>query len=530
MKYLISILLILSSATCLQAAEDIFDVQTLGTRSWIRVSWKKDENRNRRYELYWATSPRKPEKVQAVLEGQANRYYIEEVEEEKQYWIWIDVFEGQDKRYSLEKEEYTGKEWKLIEEDLKELQSNPSSKAVPKGMELVWHDEFKELLLNKNKWSTNYYSSIDELRGDFRKDMENDNLAQPAYILNGETIDLYVSDSLPVKVYDQKNNKKISSIQTYDWRKDESLLDNSRGGYFEVKVKRSNTGKPRGLNTAFWFDAPGPDLRNYLQKGTEREGVKGVRPIGQVFEIDVFEYISAQFVLHGHVDENGKFLRNLDTHIAKGFKHFDTWVVHGIEWSPTTVKHYINGKLIKAYTDKSNMHSPNHFMNVLLGSYGGGATVNMEVDYIRMYQWPLEGDNELPNPDFEYTDKLAPWEGNGRVEQKEGLDNSNAARLDPNTFIEQYFYLDNGQEYKIEFYVKGEGKVKVEIDDLTLVTGEREPVLLVEGTVNEDFEKHVHSFKSGVEYADYQKKMRVSFENTGPEPIFLDRVFIRKER
>ena len=39
--------------------------------------------------------------------------------------------------------------------------------------------------------------------------------------------------------------------------KNENLLDNSRGGYFEVKVRRNSSGNPEGINTAFWFDSPG---------------------------------------------------------------------------------------------------------------------------------------------------------------------------------------------------------------------------------------------------------------------------------
>ncbi|HMR82357.1 MAG TPA: hypothetical protein PKE30_04470 [Niabella sp.] len=79
----------------------------------------------------------------------------------------------------------------------------------------------------------------------------------------------------------------------------------------------------------------------------------------------MFEYLNAQFVLHGHVDSNGRFLRNLNTHIAEGYQHVDDWVVRGMLWAPTSIKRYINGDLIKEYTDKSQIYSPNHFMNVL---------------------------------------------------------------------------------------------------------------------------------------------------------------------
>ena len=53
-------------------------------------------------------------------------------------------------------------------------------------------------------------------------------------------------------------------------------------------------------------------------------------------------------------------------------------------------------------------------MNVFLGSYGAKGQVNMDVDYIRAYNWPLEK-NELPNPGFEDSGSLIPWEGNGTL-------------------------------------------------------------------------------------------------------------------
>lgn len=61
-------------------------------------------------------------------------------------------------------------------------------------------------------------------------------------------------------------------------------------------------------------------------------------------------------------------------------------------------------------------------MNVFLGSYGAKGQVNMDVDYIRAYNWPLEKGNELPNPGFEDSGSLIPWEGNGTsVPQKKVL-------------------------------------------------------------------------------------------------------------
>ncbi|HMR85103.1 MAG TPA: glycoside hydrolase family 16 protein, partial [Niabella sp.] len=367
----------------------------MGTRSWIRVTWNNILDAGE-YRLYWSNNNKKPENPNTIVKAGTNRFYIQNVQPETKYNVWMEPVANGKIKHTFTGTVTTQKTWVPDPLELKELKTNPASAAVPQGMEVYWQDEFNDELLNRNKWFTNYYSNIDYLyKVNFDK-MKEGKLPGAAYILNGKTINLFTNDSLPREVYDIKNDKKISSIQTYDWGTNENLLDNSRGGYFEVKVKRSSTGKPRGLNTAFWFDSPGPDLKYYLQQGTTLDGVQGIRPKGQVFEIDVFEYLNAQFVLHGHVDSNGKFLRNLNTHIAEGYQHEDNWVVHGMLWTPTSIKHYINGNLIKEYTDKNQIYSPNHFMNVLLGSYGGGGTVNMEVDYIRYYNWPLKNGNELP--------------------------------------------------------------------------------------------------------------------------------------
>lgn len=504
------------------------EIDFLGTRNWIRLNWKTDPNGHIGYKIYWSEESKRPLEPNITLKGNLNRYYIEKLKPETIYYVWLDGYNESGTIKIWTGKCKTVKEWVLDKKEMQELTVNPSSSAVPKGMQIFWQDEFNDQLLNRNKWSTNYYSNIDHLRGEFEKDMRSDSLPQPAFKLNGKTIDLFTSDSLPEKVYDKKNGKKISSIQTYDWRTNENLLDNSRGGYFEVKVKRSSTGNPQGLNTAFWFDAAGPDLRNYLERGTLLNGVEGVRPKGQVFEIDVFEYLNAQFVLHGHVDAQGRFQRNLATHIADGYTHVNNWVTHGILWTPTSIKHYINGNLIKEYTDKHQVFSPNHFMNVLLGSYGGGGTVNMEVDYIRGYQWPLNNGNELPNPGFEENDDLSPWKGKGRLLANAGKNGSNGVVLKPGEAIEQYVYLNNNEYHDLQFFLKGNGTVTARLDNVKLVTGELDQVFEKRENGNVNFLKKTINFKTGKEHSDYMKTIRLRFINESNAEVVLDDITIKK--
>lgn len=510
-----------------QTADTSSGLKILGTRSWIRLEWNNNTPGEKGYNIYWSARHNKPAKPQAVVAANTTRYYIQDVQPEQKYYVWVEHIKAHDKNNVAYGEVVTAKQWALDPGEANQLDI-PSSAAVPEGMKLFWHDEFNDALLNRNKWSTNYYSNIDYLyKINFSK-MKADSLPQPAYILNGKTINLFTNDTLPAEVYDTKNNKKISSIQTYDWGKNENLLDNSRGGYFEVRVKRSSTGKPRGLNTAFWFDSPGPDLKYYLEEGTVLDGVKGVRPKGQVFEIDIFEYLNAQFVLHGDVDSNGRFQHNLATHIAEGYRHIDNWVVHGILWTPTSIKHYINGNLIKAYSDKNKIYAPNHFMNVLLGSYGGGGTVNMEVDYIRGYQWPLEGGNELPNGGAEYSNHVLPWEGTATVSPNAKRTGKAGFMLEAGQTLSQYIYLNPSANYRLTYQIKGEGTIEAQVNNIAPVSGILEDSHRQTVQASSSFTENKLEFKTGAEYENNTKIVRICFTNTGSATVFLDDMLLMR--
>ena len=497
----------------------------LGTRSWIRLDMNGNQHNLTGAKVFWSKTNKKPQRPNSVLEAGTHRYYIQQVDPETTYYIWVESATGK----SLAKgKTFTSKSWVLDRTELDELQKNPSSKAVPIGMEVFWQDEFNDKLLNRNKWTTNYFSSLNYLNAKSKQEMLTDQLPQPAYTMDGTAINLYVNDTIPKRLFTEGGNQKISSIQTYDWKSNENLLDNSKGGYFEVRVRRNRQGDPKGTNTAFWFDSPGPDIRYYLQEGTEVDGIKGIRPKGQLFEIDVFEYITAQFVIHGHVDKKGVFQRNLATHIAEGYEHVGQWVTHGVLWTPTSIKHYINGDLIKEYTNKSQIYSPNHFMNVFLGAYGSEGGVNMEVDYIRAYNWPLEDNNELPNPDFEGPAGLAPWEGEATIADGTGEKGSKAVVITPGKTITQYVYLDAEQNYNLEFWGKG-ASLQVMVDDVTVVTGALSSLKKEERSLTAKGKKQTIAFQTGKEIKPNKKIMRIAFTNTGKENVGLDNITIKKK-
>ncbi len=182
-------------------------LKLLGTRSWIRLDWNNSVADEKGYNIYWALLNERPDTPQAFADAGTSRYYIQNVEPEQNYFVWVEPLNATGRNKFMHGEIFTSKQWTLNPEEANQLDI-PSSAAVPEGMKLFWHDEFNDKLLNRNKWSTNYYSSIDYLyKINFNK-MKADSLPQPSYTLNGKTINLFTNDSLPAEVYDLKNNKK----------------------------------------------------------------------------------------------------------------------------------------------------------------------------------------------------------------------------------------------------------------------------------------------------------------------------------
>lgn len=527
---LIIIFIIFSRGAWGQTPLVISGLKLLGTRSWIRVEWQSRGSSIKGFNIYWSTKDKKPKNPSAIIGPDETRYYIQGIQKETFYYVWVEGFNKVSKSKTAFGKVFTTIKWSLNPAEANNL-SPSSSSVVPKGMKLFWHDEFNDLHLNRNKWFTDYYSTIDLLRKTDFQGLLHDSLPQAAYKLNGRYIDLFVNDSFPPKSFE--NGKRISSIQTYDWSTNENLLDDSRGGYFEVRVRRGSAGHPQGLNTAFWFDSPGPDLKYYLPVGAMVDGTKGIRPHGQLFEIDMFENLNAQFVMHGIVDSKGHFIHNLATDIAGNYVPAEylpgrKWVTFGLLWTPVSIKHYINGELIKSYNNKHHIYSPDHIMNLLLGSYGKGGSVNLEVDYIRYYRWPISDTNELPNPGFEDNTTLLPWEGTGTLSTSSRRSGKYGLLLKPHQHIEQYVYLDNNVNYVLKYWAKGRSTLHVEVDNVQQVTGNLEyPITLVK-SYSAAFRQGFLGFRTKKMYSKNMRTVRISFYNAGNTDLSIDDVSIRK--
>ena len=145
------------------------------------------------------------------------------------------------------------------------LDEEKPTDAVPvKGMKLVWNDEFNRTELDADKWFTQYYSTLDFVTKTKWEQFQSGILPEPAYKFTGNSIVLYIDEKKPEKAYWESSGRKISSIQTYDWRLNKNLLGDKVGGYIEARIRRNATEGAQLVNTAFWFDSPGPDAKYFI--------------------------------------------------------------------------------------------------------------------------------------------------------------------------------------------------------------------------------------------------------------------------
>jgi hypothetical protein len=402
----------------------------------------------------------------------------------------------------------------------------PTSAALPSGMEPVWSDEFNGTSLDKGKWFTDYYSTIDFVNKSNYEKLQSGNLPQPGIRFTGHSILLYTDSEVPTEAYTPEG-RKISSIQTYDWKEDKLLLDNRLGGFIEARIKRSCTVDATMVNGAFWLDSPGPDAGYFMEKGNKAHNVTGIRPQGQVFEIDLCENLNTEIVLHGKVSPSGIFQHNIGHYPIKG-DYVDKWVTHSMLWSPAGFKFYINGKLVKEDWDPHHIKSPNHAMNILLGIYAKGGVACMEVDYIRYYRWKLEGSNELPNPGFEYHDGLFPWEGSGQVTASSSRAGKHGVTLAAHDSIAQYVYLDHSRPYSLKLWHKGPGVITAKVENITQVSGNAEDCSGQVFKAGKGFRQDEVRFSTHPEYGNHKRTVKVTLINSGTTPISLDDITIEQ--
>lgn len=396
--------------------------------------------------------------------------------------------------------------------------------APIKGMRLVWNDEFNGRVLDTSKWFTQYYSTADFMEKMNWEEFQNGTLPEPAVKFTRNSIILYTDNQEPKETYWKSAGRKISSIQTYDWRLNKNLLGDKVGGYIEARIRRNATDDAQMVNTTFWFDSPGPDLKYFVEKGDTARDVVGIRPHGQIYEIDMCENLNTEIVLHGNV-ESGVWKKCIAQYLIGDMDFKNKWVTHSLLWTPNSLKFYIDGVLKKEWSDPNDIKSPNHYMNVFFGAYGKEGTVSMEVDYIRFYQWGLENGNELPNGGFEYADDMYPWEGDGQIICDDVREGKQALSIAPGKQISQYVYVDHTAPYYLEYWSSGNLEAKVE--NIVPVSG------LAQDTFNKNtettsYEKSIINFSSKEEIGINKATVKISFYNKGQTTLLVDNVILKK--
>lgn len=511
------------------------NLKMLGTRTWIRLSWIDNATNEQGYKIYLNTSNVKPSSPRSSIAANSNRYYIDSLGSQTLYYVWVEAYNVNGSSNALSDTVRTIKNWIIDPNEVANL-SIPSSSAVPAGMQLFWHDEFNDRLVNRNKWTSNYYGFYEARSGIMYQEMQNNTLPQPVYRMTDSSLVLVINSSSP-RYYPSPDNKSVSSFQTFDWATREHYLNNEKGGYYEVRARRKTTSQIK-TTSAYWFESQ--DLKYWQEKGNTFNPpnfgtVTGVRPHGQAFEIDVYEQYdnattagTTAFTMHGNVAPNGTFQGNLTTYNAP-LSGQDNWNTYGVLWTPSAIKYYINGVLQKEWSDKNNLMSPNHELSIFLGLYGVAAdSATMEYDYIRGYQWPVINGSELPNGGAEYSTQLYPWEGTATVSANQKRTGNNGFVLNPGQTLTQYVYLNNSRNYQLKYWLNGNGSVLAEVSNITPVTGGSQDNYADLKTASSTFAQHILDFKTGAEPGNDLKTVKVSFRNTGSGTITLDDIEFQK--
>jgi len=262
--------------------------------------------------------------------------------------------------------------------------SSWANSYAPPGYALAFNDEFNGTALNRAKWFTRYINgneTQDHLNDEQQRYRDNDNHVVANGVLN--LVARKVSSSDPAGV-----NYESGMIRS-DWT--------ARYGYFEARVKM-----PGGLGVwpAFW-----------LNSDVGSDGRLAWPP-----EIDIFEFVNNGVedrvnMLHSNVVRqtaattstllyaDPSFNATLADHVAS-FNYDEGWHTIGMEWTPTDVTLYVDGRKIytRTYTwtyADGTLAAPAHILlNLAIGgSWAARHGIDdskfpqaLQIDWVRAYQ------------------------------------------------------------------------------------------------------------------------------------------------
>ena len=215
----------------------------------------------------------------------------------------------------------------------------PSGVPGGAGWKLVWSDEFNGSSVDTTLW--NFW-----LDGQTRRAAVNH--AANTFVSNG---------ALTVRITNTNGQLTAGGLQS---------KVGFGYGYFETR------GRPLGGWAGFWLQSPGID-------GSNSPAVDGT-------EMDIMEACCPGPVQHavhwGGYGANHQF----STHAISGVTQTD-WNTYGLEWTPTSYKFWVNGKLSWTFTTAISQRSDEviRLTQETDGDYCGGQC-DYQVDYVRVYQ------------------------------------------------------------------------------------------------------------------------------------------------
>ncbi|MCH5684405.1 hypothetical protein LWM68_09080 [Niabella sp. W65] len=100
--------------------------------------------------------------------------------------------------------------------------------------------------------------------------------------------------------------------------------------------------------------------------------------------------------------------------------------------------------------------------------------------------------------------------------------------LKPGQRIEQYVYLDNDIDYKLEYWHNGSSRLKIVVENVQAVTGQLTLIAEKESKSYSRFVKEILDFRSGKEYLNNTKTIRISVTNESAADAVVDDLTIKK--
>jgi beta-glucanase (GH16 family) len=220
-----------------------------------------------------------------------------------------------------------------------------SSKA--ENWDLVFSDEFNDTEMNPEKWN---------IQDDFSRLRNND------VLLDARTEDVEERDGKAYIYYskDQSIEKKY-----YAGRFESKYKYAKTFGYFEVRM---HIVEPFGHQTAFWMmpNQEGTTAPNNVIDGTAKDGA----------EIDIIEgNINSDTYSTGlHWDGYGADHKSKGLKIDANGLFTEEYHTYGFEWSPTFIKWYYDGELVRTETDSKFIALVDHHLYFTGSVFGESST------------------------------------------------------------------------------------------------------------------------------------------------------------